>query len=333
MPDRKERIDLIKFIEAERNSKVIAYITGDRANASAQIHDDALETFYSHIEVIGETENLDLFIYSRGGEVMAPYRIVRLCREFCKKLGVLIPYRAHSAATQLSLGADEIVMGKMGELTPIDPQTTNPFNPEDKTNPQNKVPISVEDVTSYFELARADVKLENERDIMEIFKTLTDKVHPLALGNVKRVQNEVKVLARNLLSMHMDANREKSKIEQIIDKLTWQLYAHNYLISRKEAKEIGLKVQCPTPSLEKKMWQLYQLYKEYLNLRNPFDPQDYLKGNQQTFSFPIACIESAARLDVYTLAGRIDVIQTPQGAHYNVQVKGVSWQMLEEGGN
>lgn len=128
MIDREERIDLLRAMESERSSKIIAYITGDRANASAQIHDDALETLYSHLEVIGETETLDVFLYSRGGDVMAPYRIVRLCREFCKKLGVLIPYRAHSAATQLSLGADEIVMGRMGELTPIDPQTTNPFN-------------------------------------------------------------------------------------------------------------------------------------------------------------------------------------------------------------
>lgn len=332
MAYRKERLDLIKSIEAERSSKIIAYITGDRANASAQISDDALETIYSHLEVIGETENLDLFIYSRGGEVMAPYRIVRLCREFCKRLGVLIPYRAHSAATQLSLGADEIIMSKMGELTPIDPQTTNPFNPEDKANPQNRIPISVEDVTSYFDLARVDVKLENKRDIVEIFKILADKVHPLALGNVKRAQNEVRVLAQNLLSMHMDTNKEKDKIEQIIDKLTWQLYAHNYLISREEAKEIGLKVRYPSPSLEKNMWKLYQLYKEYLNLRNPFDPRDYLKSNQQAFSFPIACVESMARLDVYNLEGKIDIVQTPQGLQISgVQTKG-AWQMLEGGG-
>jgi ATP-dependent protease ClpP protease subunit len=328
---REDRIDLIRAIEKERNSRVITYLTGDRSNASAQIHHDALETLYEHLETIGKVDNLDLFLYSRGGEVMAPYRIVRLCREFCKRFGVLIPYRAHSAATQLSLGADEIIMGKMSELTPIDPRTTNPFNPKDETNPKNRIPISVEDVTSFFELAGEDVEMDKQ-SLVEIFKILTNQVHPLALGNVKRVQNEVRVLARNLLNMHMDVDKKKDRIEKIINKLTRELYAHDYLISREEAKEIGLKVKYPSPNLEKNMWDLYQLYRNYMNLRKPFDPREYIENKEQEFSFPIACIESVKRLNVYNFRGRIEAITTPQGVRLNVQTKISGWE-IEEGGN
>ena len=54
----------------------------------------------------------------------------------------------------ISLGADEIIMSDLSELSPIDPSTANVFNPADPANVQNKIPISVEDVMAYFDLAK-----------------------------------------------------------------------------------------------------------------------------------------------------------------------------------
>jgi ClpP class serine protease len=65
-----------------------------------------------------------------------------------------VPYKAHSAGTMIALGADEIVMSDLSEISPIDPSTANVFNPSDPTNLQNKIPISVEDVIAYFDLAK-----------------------------------------------------------------------------------------------------------------------------------------------------------------------------------
>ncbi len=45
-----------------------------------------------------------------------------LLRERFKKVSVLIPYVAYSAATLLALGADEIVMHPFSNLGPVDPQ-------------------------------------------------------------------------------------------------------------------------------------------------------------------------------------------------------------------
>ena len=54
----------------------------------------------------------------------------------------------------IALGADEIVMSNLSELSPIDPSAANVFNPPDPMNPQNRIPISVEDVMAYFDLAK-----------------------------------------------------------------------------------------------------------------------------------------------------------------------------------
>ena len=63
---RDARKALIHQIEEERGSRVLAYVTGDRAPATAQIGDDAVRPMYAHLREMGHVRKLDLFIYSRG---------------------------------------------------------------------------------------------------------------------------------------------------------------------------------------------------------------------------------------------------------------------------
>jgi membrane-bound ClpP family serine protease len=64
-----------------------------------------------------------LFILSRGGEGEPAYQISKLCKSFAhEKFIVVVPRHAKSAATLIAIGADEIHMGPLGQLGPIDPQ-------------------------------------------------------------------------------------------------------------------------------------------------------------------------------------------------------------------
>lgn len=64
-----------------------------------------------------------LVVHSLGGSIEAGYLISKTCKRLSKgKFVVAVPRKAKSAATLLSLGADEIHMGLMSELGPIDPQ-------------------------------------------------------------------------------------------------------------------------------------------------------------------------------------------------------------------
>jgi len=116
-----QRLELIRRIQKLRGSRVIAYVCSDRQGAAAQIGDDAVRPMYDHVRRIGKTESIDLYLYSRGGAVEVPWRMVSMLREYCDELNVLIPYRAHSAATLIALGCDGVVMGRKAELGPIDP--------------------------------------------------------------------------------------------------------------------------------------------------------------------------------------------------------------------
>jgi len=207
--------------------------------------DDAVTIIYEHLDAMGHQDNVDLFLYTRGGHALTPQRLAYLFREFCtKRFAVLVPRFAHSAGTGLAISANEIVMHVMGELGPIDPTVANPFNPEDPTDPEKKrrIGIAVEDVTAYLGLAKKQAAVPDE-NMGTVFDALSRNVHPLALGNVHRQYLLIRSMSARLLSLHMDPEGDKSAIEQILEKLTEKLYYHAYPISRKEARDyVGLKV-------------------------------------------------------------------------------------------
>jgi len=68
-------------------------------------------------------KNVCLVLLSRGGSIEPAYQISKLCKQWsASKFVVAIPRYAKSAATLIALGADEIHIGPLGQLGPIDPQ-------------------------------------------------------------------------------------------------------------------------------------------------------------------------------------------------------------------
>src|SRR3990167_1168159 len=266
--DKKQ---IIQKIEKLRNSKVITYLTSDRPGpVNARIAGDIIPIISNQLRQIGKVENIDLFLYSTGGDTLVPWRLVSMIREYCNKFSVLIPYKANSAATMISLGADEIVMTDLSELSPIDPSTANVFNPQDPTNPANKIPISVEDVMAYFDLAKNKFGIKNDEELAKIFNKFVEsnpQIHPLALGNVNRIHNLIRILAKRLLKSHKWPMKE-DETDKIVDYFTEKLYSHQYFVGRKEAKEdLGVKsVVFADQNLSNVMTELYEEYKKEMEL-------------------------------------------------------------------
>lgn len=325
---RQERLAIIKEIEQAREANLICYVTGDRENVGTRIAPDVLRVFYRHLKSLGPKTRLDLFLYTRGGDVLTPWRLTNLIREYAAYFSLLIPFRAYSAGTLLALGANEIVMTRMGELGPIDPSVANAFNPDDPRNPAAKIPVSVEDVSAYLNLADL-AGLKDQPQRAEIFKLLSEKVHPLALGNVYRNYMLIRSLARKLLLLHMDEAQE-NRTREIVDNLTERLYAHNYMISRQEAREeIGLNVTRPPEKLEELLWALYEEYEEDLQLAESFDPLRILAAQEKQVDFEVSggVVESEAGLDSFIFTGSIQVTGTdPQGKPaVNVDMRSQRW--------
>ena len=317
----KNKKTLIQQIEKTRNSKVITYVTSDRMGPiNARVAMDVIPIIASQLRSIGKTDNIDLFLYSAGGDTLVPWRMVSMIREYCKKFSVIVPYKAHSAATMISLGADEIIMSDLSELSPIDPSTANVFNPADPANVQNKIPISVEDVMAYFDLAKNKFGIKTDEDLTKVFNKFVEanpQIHPLALGNVNRIHNLIRILARRLLKSHNSSMKE-SDIDNIVDLLTEKLYSHQYIIGRKEAKEeIGLStVVYANDAIAKLMTDLYDEYRKEAGLGASIWSPEFELGalNQTQKQYKIAFVETAKSLDYFgvTLDFRRQQVMVPQ---------------------
>ena len=274
------RAELIKKIEEKRGSRVICYITGDRQTfppnqqipgISTRIATEPQLIFYKHLKKIGKVSKIDLVLYTRGGDTNAVWPFVNLIREFCDEFSVLIPYRSHSAGTMIALGAGEIVMTHVGELSPIDPTITGPLNPRIQPNdPNSVVGVSVEDVASYIKLAKeGGPKLKKEESLTKVFEKLTDAVHPLALGNVNRVYSQIRQLAEQLLKLHPKDGR---KDKDIVDSFVEKLYSHQHAINRKEASKIlGSDVVKNAEIEAPELWELFEDISKELCLEVPFN--------------------------------------------------------------
>jgi hypothetical protein len=258
-----EKTDIAKLIgsiEKERNSKIIVYWMSPQA----RISEAAIVPLYDQLASIGETDLIDLVLFTNGGDTEAPWRIVTLIREFCKRFAVLIPHRAHSAGTLLALGADEIVMTRLGVLGPIDPSRTHPLLPRREGAPEAE-PISVQDMRHAMQFIReaAGPGMENWYSpdaLAHIVSALFDKIHPLAIGAIEQSYALSKLIGMRCLSTHMDADKEAAQIKAIVDKLCDEYKSHGYQIARKEAEQIGLKVVRASASLDSALTALMTFY-------------------------------------------------------------------------
>jgi hypothetical protein len=278
----KQRIKIIREIEKLRNSTVICYLTSVRQGVNVQMAEDAVRVFFDHLLLLPKKpiKRLDIFLCSNGGSGTVPWRLVSLFREYADHLGVLLPYRAYSAATMVALGADEIVMHPFAEMGPIDPTVTSDYNPIDPQTHQ-KIGISVEDVKAYVSFVKNTVGIQHEDELVRTIEILAQKVHPLALGNVERFISQSRLIARKILLTHMSDETAKHKVDEIIETLASKLYFHGHPINRREARtELGLKVaEAPDPKLEAAMWKLYLDFEEDLKNQEVFDPMSELWKN------------------------------------------------------
>jgi hypothetical protein len=125
---KDKRQSKIEQLEKVLDAKVICFLTSDRPGVEppgAYITKDCIKVLEQHLTPQNKScERLALFLVSHGGDMDVPWPFVNLLRSYCKKLQVVIPYICHSAATQIALGCDELIVGPRSQLSPTDPMLT-----------------------------------------------------------------------------------------------------------------------------------------------------------------------------------------------------------------
>ena len=259
------------------------------------IAQDCIDPFIDLLEKIGPTERISLLLHTNGGHTLAAWRLVNLIRIFCDELEILIPLKALSAGTLISIGADRVVMTKQAALGPIDPSVNNPLNPQAVIGGQSKqVPVSVESVRGYLDAAREELNIKGEEALTSVLLNLTSHIHPLVLGEIFRSRAQIRFLADKLLPRQVG---DREQIKSIIDFLCGDSGSHDYTIDRREASDLGLNVEKPSDDFYKQLREIHLSYAEELKLLEPYTPQAYLAGSELNapvpFSITRALVEGA----------------------------------------
>jgi hypothetical protein len=115
----------------------LSYWISDNGN----LHQEDAIPLYKILNKKIKKKTLFFFIKSGGGSEIGALRIIHLLRNFYTHIVALIPLECASAATMLTLGANEIMMGPLAYLSAIDTSITHELSPiENKYN--NKVSVS-----------------------------------------------------------------------------------------------------------------------------------------------------------------------------------------------
>jgi hypothetical protein len=316
------RSAILQEIGAELRAGVLAYVTGDRENLETEVGADVLRRLPRHLEAIGKQERLALVLYTLGGDTNTPWPFVNFLRGYCNELLVLVPFWAHSAGTLIALGADRVYMTRFGTLSPIDPSVSNEFNPHEHGDGGERVPIAVEDVLAFFQLASEQGAGDTEL-AGDAFRLLAESVHPLALGNVKRSIEQIWLLARKLVRLHRP-DVDDDALTALVTRLTTELYSHSHLITRAEAQELGLPVEQPSPKVEDLLLAYYEELKGDLELLEKFDPAALEEGLPVVLER--AYVETPTTCDAYVTRGVVE--RRPHPKRAILEVASERWETV-----
>lgn len=212
---------LKKIIEPLLNENEVLFLYKDDGSIN---HQDA-DKIYNSLPPTGE-KNILLILHSNGGQIEPAYLISKLCKEKSnKKFIVSIPRRAKSAATLISLGADEIHMGALSEIGPIDPQIKDENG---SYSPTLSLSSALECIANL---------CQKYPSSSNMFAGYLAKTLPIrSLGLYERVSESAQHYAARLLEN--TGLLDPSETEKIAKRLVYEYKDHSFVIDKDEAQKI-----------------------------------------------------------------------------------------------
>ena len=121
-----ELASAIQRLETQLSMPVWMLVQTRGGGKLSSISEPLLQAFHSVRQELPANGPIALLIDSPGGSARCAYQLAMLFRRHCGEFTAVIPRYAKSAATLLSLGASNIILGIDAELGPLDAQFLDP---------------------------------------------------------------------------------------------------------------------------------------------------------------------------------------------------------------
>lgn len=251
---RYERQSLIKEIEQHTGRRFVAYIANFNHPQSMILGDDVVP-FSELFHDIQPGSPVDIMLHSPGGDPNATEQLVNIILSKSDDIRVIIPHSAKSAATMLSLVANEIIMSDTSELGPIDPQIAMPTAIGHQYRPAKAL-------LNGFESIKNDV-ISNGGVLNPAYYPMIQGIDPALLNFCDMAVKHSRNLAEKWLQRVMcasDPTQATSIAESLLDIDKYP--SHGAVINWGEATRLGLNInyQNATDPFWESIWRLFCLY-------------------------------------------------------------------------
>lgn len=251
--DRYERQEIIRTYEERFDCNLVVMIDNVTADSPTLLNEC--------LESVDRSKPLHLMLRSPGGDPETAIRLIRMCHGASSRFHVVVPEQAKSAATIMSLGADEIIMGPTSDLGPIDPQV---FVPE-------RGFVSAKDLIAAFDNAvEAAAAAPNTASFQA---ALLGGIDATLVQFARSAYARTSDIARQAIESNdnLDRDQIESLCESIRGPLIEEPKTHGAVVGAREASDAGLNVKLL--KMQDEQWKLIQqLWTRYFVL----GPMHYL---------------------------------------------------------
>lgn len=197
-------------------------------------------------EILGKEDpekklsKLHLLINSPGGFVHSSFKVAKALRSTFDKITVYVVHIAASGGTLISLAGNEIVMGTMSQLSPLDPSS----------NGESALSIS-----RGFTTVTEFLSTIQDADIPYSYKSIANKFTAESIDSAQAALELMKQYADQILEK---SGYDSSTSNNISNKLVEGCLDHSEVIDFEAAKRIGLKVVPYTKHRE--LWSAFRMW-------------------------------------------------------------------------
>lgn len=243
--ERYRRQSLIKRYKELTGANLVTFIDSIYPDCLVQMEDilyDCDQRFELHV-----------LLASPGGDGETALKIIRLMHSHCSKLTIVVPDMAKSAATIICLGADEILMGPVGDLGPIDPQMVLGGG---------RSMASAKEIVAA--LDEAERRVNENPNSFPLFSSLLSDVNMLMIEQARSALDRSESLMREALSSL--PRRKDDEIDRLSSDLKAPLIddpsIHSAVFSADDAARYGLPVKKADVCSEqwRIIWNLWTSY-------------------------------------------------------------------------
>ncbi len=298
-------------LQALRGKPVVVY--------SSTINNDTVRILYECLRQMGPTQRLDLVLSTAGGVVTIARRLALLLHEFTQCLTILVPYQARSAGTLLCLSANELVLGPMSELSPIDAHIGSAKAPL----PDVPSMISAEDIRAFQQMAEDWFGVNREKDRLQVLALIAQRIFPTSLSSFYRSDRLVRQAAHELLRYQL-SDTEDSVRQRIVDQLVGGYNAHDHVITRIDAQTLGLRVRFTSLQEEILLWDLSKMIQQQFLAYHGQSDEEGITGLIMSADF---CARQVQR---WVDAPGIQVWQVEESGSQPQKMPYISWEIDTE---